>query len=303
MSGKVRAVLMALIAGSGLLLGGCATTAKNEVQGQLLVAPVLNDYKLEMTLAKLNEILVSAKLTDEQRARFIYERGVIYDRLGLRLNARIQFHQALSIKPDLADAYNFMGIYLTQEGNYESAYEAFDSVLELIPDYDYAYLNRGIALYYAGMPELATRDMTTFYQQDPQDGYRVLWLYLAQTEVDAAKAKLALQKNRTGLAGDVWATVIVDYLLGRHSDAELLALAKQKLTQPREYIERLCEAYFYMAKAAIAQQKNDKAAQYLRLTLATNIFDFVEYRYARVELSRLLKTDQDAEFETQPAKQ
>ncbi|KFZ36978.1 lipoprotein NlpI [Shewanella mangrovi] len=295
MSGKVRAVLMALIAGSGLLLTGCASKPDNDVQGQLLVAPVLNDYKLEMTLAKLSEILVSAKLTEEQRARFLYERGVIYDRLGLRLMARIQFHEALTIKPDLADAYNFMGIYFTQEGDYESAFESFDSVLELMPDYDYAYLNRGLALYYAGRPQLAVKDMKTFFASDQQDGYRALWLYLTEYDVNATQAMTQLQANRALLPADGWASDIVDYVLGKHNDAELLALAKKQLKQPREYVERLCEAYFYMAKVAEEQQKNHKAAQYLRLALATNIYDFVEYRYARVELANLLKAEQPAE--------
>ncbi|MCH1925067.1 lipoprotein NlpI [Shewanella sp. C32] len=289
MSGKVRAVMMALIAGSGLMLAGCAATTGKNVQGELLVAPAPNDYKLEITLAKLSEIIDSAKLTNEQRARFLYERGVIYDRLGLRLMARIQFHEALKIMPNLADAYNFMGIYLTQEGDYEAAFEAFDSVLELMPDYDYAYLNRGIAQYYAGINQLAVKDLESFYFADKQDGYRVLWLYIAQHQVNAEQAKAQLLLNRAQLSDDEWSTAIVDYVAGKYTDAELLALAKKELKHPREYLERLCEAYFYMAKVAEYQQLNDNAVQYLRLALATNIYDFVEYRYARVELARLVK--------------
>lgn len=291
MSGKVRAVMMALIAGSGLMLSGCATTTGQDVQGNLLVAPAPNDYKLEVTLAKLSEIIDSAKLTNEQRARFLYERGVIYDRLGLRLMARIQFHEALKIMPNLADAYNFMGIYLTQEGDYEAAFEAFDSVLELMPDYDYAYLNRGIAQYYAGLSQLAVKDLDTFFTADKLDGYRVLWLYLAQYQVNAEQAKAQLVLHRAQLSDDEWSTTIVDYVAGKYSDAELLELAKNGLKQPREYLERLCEAYFYMAKIAEHQQLNEKAVQYLRLALATNIYDFVEYRYARVEMARLIKPE------------
>lgn len=294
MRGKVRAVMMALIAGSGLLLSGCANTPKDDVQAALLVAPAPNNYKLEVTLAKISEIINSAKLTNDQRARFLYERGVIYDRLGLRLLARIQFHEALKIMPNLADAYNFMGIYLTQEGDYEAAFEAFDSVLELMPDYDYAYLNRGIALYYAGNNSLAEDDLQTFYKDDPQDGYRVLWLYIAEQARNAEQAKAQMILARAQLSEQEWSTTLVDYILGKYSDAELLALAKQHLKHPREYIERLCEAYFYMAKVAEQQQKTDKAAQYLRLALATNIYDFVEYRYARVELGKLLKAEREA---------
>ncbi|WP_417760283.1 lipoprotein NlpI [Shewanella sp.] len=300
MRGKVRAVTMALIAGSGLLLSGCAATTGQNTQGELLVAPAPNDYKLEVTLAKLSEIIDSAKLTSEQRARFLYERGVIYDRLGLRLMARIQFHEALKLMPNLADAYNFMGIYLTQEGDYEAAFEAFDSVLELMPDYDYAYLNRGIAQYYADLKTLAVKDLNTFFEADKQDGYRVLWLYLAQYEVNAEQAKAQLLLNRTLLSNDDWATTIVDYVAGKYSDAELLELAKKNLKHPRVYLERLCEAYFYMAKIAEHQQQPEKAIQYLRLALATNIYDFVEYRYSRVEMARLVQPEPQAAAQPAP---
>ncbi len=117
---------------------------------------------MEVTLAKLNEILARAELTTEQRARFHYDRGVIYDSVGLRILGRIDFHQALKLQPDLADAYNFLGIYYTQEGEFESAYEAFDAVLELSPEYDYAFLNRGIALYYAIAKSLLPKTWKAF---------------------------------------------------------------------------------------------------------------------------------------------
>ncbi len=51
----------------------------------------------------------------------------------------------------MPEVFNYLGIYLTQAGNFDAAYEAFDSVLELDPTYNYAHLNRGIALYYGGV--------------------------------------------------------------------------------------------------------------------------------------------------------
>jgi lipoprotein NlpI len=245
------------------------------------------DYKVEVTLAKLNEILSAVELTNEQRARFHYDRGVIYDSVGLRLLARIDFMQALKLQPDLADAYNFLGIYYTQEGEYDSAYEAFDGVLELSPNYDYAYLNRGIALYYGDRNDLAVKDMQAFYAGDNKDGYRALWLYLIQSKDNTTEAKRQLQEHRLGLEADAWSTVIVDHYLGLKSRDEVFAAAKLGLTHPKEYAERLCEAYFYLAKMAIETKQYQDAANYLRLALATNIYDFVEHRYARIELAKV----------------
>ena len=98
------AVILAMASMSMLLTGCVSTQSENDQQAAIKVAPVSPDYKLEITLAKLNEILASVELTPEQRARFHYDRGVIYDSVGLRLLARIDFHQAIKLQPDLADA-------------------------------------------------------------------------------------------------------------------------------------------------------------------------------------------------------
>lgn len=287
---KLRTTMVALVTSVSLLMGGCSATnnaSANGASGQIIVPPVMPDYKMEVTLAKLNEILASMELTNEQRARFHYDRGVIYDSVGLRLLGRIDFHQALKLQPDLADAYNFLGIYYTQEGEFESAYEAFDGVLELAPEYDYAYLNRGIALFYGERYELAVNDLQAFYDRDPTDGYRALWLYLMASQIEEPKALAALSEHRKQLPNSAWASMLIDHYLGTMSKADLFAAAKVDLKQPKEYAERLCEAYFYLGKRAEQLGQYQDAANYYRLTLATNIYDFVEHRYARIELAKM----------------
>ncbi|MBV7315502.1 lipoprotein NlpI [Shewanella sp. NIFS-20-20] len=288
---KVLALLVCTSA-----ISGCATTTfgpEQASQGRLQIVPPLPAYEQEVTLAKLNEILASVELTPAQRARFLYERGVLHDSVGLRLLSRIDFHQALKIQPDLADAYNFLGIYYTQEGEYASAFEAFDGVLELAPSYDYAYLNRGIALHYAGRDNLAEQDLQTFVARQPNDPYRLLWLYLIQAETQPELALQTLAQNRGAIENDTWASVLVDFYLGKATEDQVFAAAKAELTSSREYAQRLCEAYFYLAKTAIANKQYEKASNYLRLALATNIYDFVEHRYARMELGLIQQALQD----------
>lgn len=281
---KKNGIMPVCLFAFSLLLTGCASTTSSSTN--IMVAPVSPDYKLEVTLARLNEILSNMELTDEQRARFHYDRGVRYDSVGLKILAKIDFHQALKLQPNLVDAYNFLGIYYTQDGEYESAYEAFDDVLELSSEYDYAYLNRGIALYYGERYKLALDDMQSFYTLNPEDGYRALWLYITQEKIDSKKALEQLQTQRLLLKPDQWSGVLADYYLGKLDDEDVIALAEQNLTRPNEYAERLCEAYFYMAKVAQAKGEDNKAANYFKLTLATNIYDFVEHRYASLELKK-----------------
>lgn len=97
------------------------------------------------------------------------------------------FLQVLEIWPNMPEVFNYLGIYLTQAGKYDTAYEAFDSVLELNPTYNYAYLNRGVALYYGGQYRLAQDNLQEFYRNDPNDSFRSLWLFLIEKKSTMVK--------------------------------------------------------------------------------------------------------------------
>lgn len=97
----------------------------------VLAVPLQPTLQQEVILARMEQILASRALSDDERAQLLYERGVLYDSLGLRALARNDFSQALAIRPDMPEVFNYLGIYLTQAGNFDAAYEAFDSVLEL----------------------------------------------------------------------------------------------------------------------------------------------------------------------------
>lgn len=276
-------------AGACLLLGlsGCATTHNPEPSYWLTPEPLPVAQRTEVAIARLSEILNRAELTDEQTAQLFYDRGVMYESVGLSSLARFDFMRALRLQPDMAGAYNFMGIHYTLAGNFNQAYEAFDSVLELDPEYDFAYLNRALALYYAERIDLAVYDFSAFHQLQPSDPYRAIWLYLAQHELDAEMALEQLALHRLEMAADEWGVNIVDFLLGHINQAELLNSVAVDLTSPRQLAERLCEAYFYLAKWYSHQQQPERALHFYKLALATNVYEFVEHRYARLEMARL----------------
>ncbi|TKB55390.1 lipoprotein NlpI [Ferrimonas aestuarii] len=285
---KTRAWLVMAAVCMGLT--GCASTSSEAPTGHsgqmVLVTPLQPDANLEVALAKISELLISAELTEDQRARFLYDRGVLYDSVGLRTLARIDFTRALKLRPDLADAYNFMGIYLTQAMEFDQAYEAFDAVLELDPNYDFAYLNRGIALYYGSRPQLASEDLTEFYNLDPNDAYRLLWLYLAERESQPEQAVADL-KRRSNNIEDGWGKALVAYYAKEIDQDQLLAAARQGLKHQKQLAERLCEAYFYMGKQARMDGNDRQAMNLFKLSLATNVYEFVEHRYAIMEMRQI----------------
>jgi lipoprotein NlpI len=278
-----RVAPLALLA---TLLGGCASQPSAKV-GWLIPEPQAVSYRTELAIARLSEILYRAELSEEQSAQLYYDRGVMYDSVGLRSLARLDFMRALRLKPDMADAYNFIGIHHTVNGDFNSAYEAFDSVLELAPEHEFAYLNRGIALYYAGKSELAITDFARFLQLKPNDAYRVIWLYLARIDVSAEQATTALKQDLLQLDQADWSTNIVRFLAGSITEQALLDSVSQNLSSSQLLTERLCEVYFYLAKWHDSNNRPEQALSYYKLVLATNVYEFVEHRYARLEMSRL----------------
>lgn len=277
-----------------LLLSGCATSSQSYNAGQsqignlIIGEPELPDLMNQRALVRISQVLSHVEdMTDEQRAELLYQRGKIYDGFGLRALAQFDFETALRFKPDLAEAYNFIGIHHTQNRSYVDAYQAFDSALEIDPEHEYAYLNRGIALYYGGRPELAVSDLQRFSELDASDPYRILWVFIAEREQGLAIALSNLKARRDKLNTEFWATKIVDFYLGEITQAQLLSTVTDGLENQEQLTQRLCEVYFYLGKYYASLGQKGVAGSYFRLTLGTNVYQYVEHRYARLELSRL----------------
>ena len=279
------------IVATALTLAGCSNTEwrKNEV----LAVPLQPTLQQEVILARMEQILASRSLTDDERAQLLYERGVLYDSLGLRALARNDFSQALSIRPDMPEVFNYLGIYLTQAGNFDAAYEAFDSVLELDPTYNYARLNRGIALYYGGRFKLAQDDLLAFYQDDPNDPFRSLWLYLTEREINADQAKVSLKQRYDKAVKEQWGWNIVEFYLGDISEKTLMERLQADATDNTSLAEHLSETNFYLGKHYLSLGEKDNAEALFKLTVANNVHNFVEHRYALLELALLGQTQDD----------
>lgn len=296
-----------LFAISLLVLSGCSSTAKQTEQKNVFRAPSLDHvilaeplsvhYKSEVALLKIEEILQRAELTDEQRAQLLYDRGSIYDSIGLKSLAKFDFNRAIQIKPNLADAYNFVGIHHTIAEEYQAAFEAFDAALDIKPDFAYAYLNRGISLYYSGRYKLAAADLAEFLRLDPTDPYRAVWLYIAEREVDEEVAVANLIANQKTLDGKKWAYQITELFAENISvDAFLTGLTKDIKTN-HQLAERLCEAYFYIGKLTSFNGHRGVAANFFKLALSTNVYQYVEHKYAKLELNQMRRAAMKAKSE------
>jgi lipoprotein NlpI len=273
------------------ILGGCAQTPdvsqKPEMGNLLLAEPAPVNPRSEMAIARYNQILTSTALSQDDKAELHFQRGMLYDSVGLSGLAQFDYNQAIQLKPDLAEAYNSLGIHYVQQSEFIQAYDAFDSTLEINPDYHFAFLNRGIALYYGGRAELAIKDLDTFAKEDISDPFRALWAYFANYEVSKEQGETFLAGVRPTLYNDHWATSIVDMYLGLKSENDVLNSLLNGVKSQRGLTDRLCEAYFYLGKYHQQRGNSGIASNYFKLALSTNVYDYVEHRYARLELYRL----------------
>ncbi|WP_372882876.1 lipoprotein NlpI [Psychromonas sp.] len=246
------------------------------------------DYQDEIKLLRINQLLAEEKgLSGRQRAILFYERGAIYDRMGLTAHSRYDFTQALNADPTFAEPYNSLGLYLLLSQSYDEAFDAFDSALELSQEMQYSYLHRAAGLYQVERYYLAKSDIEKFYMLDKTDPYRILWRFIITAQLDPQKALDALRSD-TQLKEDMrYAWSIVDVIAGRITEKRFLETVSYGVRSNKELAKRLCEAYFYLGHWHKLSGNIEKAIYYFKLSTATNIHEFIEYKYSLMELAAI----------------
>ena len=276
---------------SVFVLSGCVGLSNTFVSKNKVVLAEQNPsqhFEQEVMIVRISQVLLVGKMSNEERASLHFERGVLYDSLGLWALARYDFTQALALQPKMAAVYNYLGLYLLLDEDYDGALEAFNRVFSLDPDYEYTFLNRALDFYYVERYNLAEQDFLAFYQRNKSDPYRVLWLYLNELKFKPAEAQKNLAQRAVGLSQDYWGTYIVQYYLGKLSVQELQAKAQQFATKTAtQYAEILTETYFYLAKQKLNMGQVDEAETLFKLAVANQVYNFVEYRFAVFELAKL----------------
>jgi len=262
-----------------------SNTAEDNQSVFPLATPVQISYQDEVKLLRINQMIADKeKVDDKQRAVLYYQRGLIYDRIGLSAHSRYDFTQSINIDPTLADSYKALGVYQLMGGAYDEAFESFDSAIELA-NVEYAYLHRAIGLSFVNRDKGAEEDINSFYQFDKADPYRSLWRYIINYRIDPKLALTQLKsatkyKVKDGIAWD-----IIDVINGDISEQELFANISDGIQNNYELAQRLCEVYYYLAHWHINNNNLHKGIYYLKLALSTNVKDYIEYKYALVDLS------------------
>ncbi|MFT6985019.1 MAG: lipoprotein NlpI [Psychromonas sp.] len=280
-----------------LLLTACQTThqksdvnsATNDLINAFPVATAVQiNYQDEVKLLRINQLIAEQNdLPAKQLAQLFYDRGVIYDRMGLGAHSRYNFTQAINIDPSFAPAYNSLGLYLLLGQSYDEAFDAFDSALELSDRMQFSYLHRAIGLYQVKRYPLASNDIELFYALDKKDPYRILWRYIINSKIDQEKALTGLQDAEQLSKDKRYAWSLIDVIAGRKTEMEFFETVSYGVNTNKELAQRLCEAYFYLAHWHKLSGNLNKAIYYFKLSTSTNIHDFIEYKYSLIELASI----------------
>lgn len=283
-------VLFTLLAFS---LTSCVNSTTDSKQARWvyppMARPLQTSVEQEVQIARLSQFLTRRDLSDDVRAKLFFERGNYYDVVGLRNLSRLDLEQSLGLNPKQPDAFNMLGVYYTETGNFDAAYQAFDSALELDPDNIYAERNEAIALYYGERPRLAYDLITKDRKQVSSDPFHLLWLYIIERDIHPDEAKQHLKTAYQTRDNDLWGWLLVGMMVGEVSDVTAFETILNSTSKNTLLAQRLTETYFYLAKRYEFEGKNADALAFFKLAVSFNVYEYVEHRYAFLEMERIYK--------------
>ncbi|MBB1313973.1 lipoprotein NlpI [Aliivibrio sp. SR45-2] len=287
-----------------LILSGCASTKDSSSwMYPPMAVPLQPSIQQEIQLSRLNQLLLRTDIDDVTRAKMFYDRGLINDSLGLRDLARVDFTQSLNLKPDQSDVFNILGVYYTQNTDFDGAYEAFDSALELDPSNQFAERNLAIALYYGERYDQAYEIAKKHYNDAPSDPYRAIWLYWIGLNVDVTAATEAFKIQYQERTDEDFGWDLAGVILKETSDD---AFFQKILTTTRNntaLAQKLTEGYFYLGKRYQYEGDYPNAIALYKLAMSNNVYEFVEHRYSFIELGNIFKTLRELQEQKQKEQQ
>lgn len=189
-------------------------------------------------------------------------------------------------EPQSADAYYKSGDQKFDKGDLDGAVAHLTKSIDLDPKSAGAYAKRGYDQR-SWAEALADFRKTCDLAPGLQDYPRIrIWLARARLgERDAATKQLAeYLKSRKA---DDWPKRVMRFLAGELPAEEFLAEAESKDAKTDR--QQKCEAYFYVGARGRIDGDKDKAREYFRKCLETDVKNFLEYTSATAELAAIEK--------------
>ena len=198
--------------------------------------------------------------------------------------------EAIRLRPDEAGSYLLRGQMEGMRGNLAVALADLGRSIALSPENPAGFMARGhvrdLSGDFSGALEDYEHSMTT---QAPHTAYTGFWCALLRQRLhSAAKA----QDLAAGLAetSDEWTKTIARFLGGSCDEPALMAAAATGQDDVTTK-QRRCEAFYYAGMLRLLAKNDTSGARELfEKCVATNVTEFSEHGFAKVELARLAGT-------------
>ena len=163
------------------------------------------------------------------------------------------------------------------KGDLDGALADYNRAIELNPKDAATYYNRADLFFSIRKWDAALEDYNRFFElskEDQEYPRLYVWLILARTgQTDAANKELADYLQQRGNTAD-WFSAVASYLLGRISDADLLAAAKS--SDKKKETGQMCEAWFYIGMKKLIGGDKSGAQDCFNKSLATDQKDYTD---------------------------
>ena len=256
---------------------GDAKSAKRDWDGAIA------DYNQVMTL-------------DPGNALAYCQRGIAREAKNDIPGAMADFTQAVALDAKLGMAYYYRALLRERNDDLDGAITDNSRAIELDPNQAQAYYNRGFAWLSKGNPDAANTDLQKFCQLAPHDPYAdharlYLWMIARsqnRTEEEANHALGDAVQNNWNASADDYVTKLAGFLLGRMSEAEVIAAAIS--SDPKTDQTQHCEAWYFTGMKRLLSGDRDAARDHFQHCVDTNQKEFCEYILAKAELQVLQST-------------
>ncbi len=145
-----------------------AIELKKEKTGLYLMLSSIHETEEEYE--KAVEVVKRGLDQDEKNLELIYRLGVIFDKSGKKASCLEQMRKVLEIKPDHADALNFIGYTYAEQGiRLDEAMELVQKALKIKPDSGYIIDSLGWVYFQKGLYDKAVRYLEKAAKLTPDD--------------------------------------------------------------------------------------------------------------------------------------
>lgn len=234
----------------------------------------------------LTEQLNSGRLATNHRAVALMARATAFNYTNRSEEALADAQLALSTDPTMKGAKAELAVILWGRGAYSESLALAIDQLKQTPNDPHSLAVAGRSHFYLGQYEEALRYFSDAAKYGAGDGkyFAVAWGMLALQRIGRPTGDLLKQFPLTG-DDRRFVHQVVRYLGGEISETDLLAAAKSPNRSAQ--LSQICEAHFYVGMLQLSKGDRQSAKRNFELSVATKVYEFIEYSSSRFELAKL----------------